>query len=151
MKLFNWDKAGFPPCGLLNCGNRYFVTRLCSVINLSVLLAFPSKFCFCFFNFAVCSCFANVVLQCLSSTRPLVAYLLEKGHRTECKAMTRTHAFPHSLSLSDDYLFNPAPYCGWFFFFVSGIRSDWCFLCEFQTHIERASQSSQAFSPTNII
>lgn len=32
-----------------------------------------------------------------------------------------------------------------------GIRNDWCFLCEFQTHLERASQSLQAFSPTNII
>ncbi|KAE8687433.1 Ubiquitin carboxyl-terminal hydrolase 19 [Hibiscus syriacus] len=50
VKLFNWEKPGFPPCGLLNCGN---------------------------------SCFANVVLQCLVSTRPLVAYLLEEGHRKE--------------------------------------------------------------------
>ncbi|KAM0968015.1 hypothetical protein ACFX13_016748 [Malus domestica] len=82
VELFNWDKPGFPPCGLLNCGN---------------------------------SCFANVVLQCLSSTRPLVAYLLEKGHQREC------------------------------------IREDWCFLCEFQIHLQRASQSSQSFSPTNII
>lgn len=23
VKLFNWDKPGFPPCGLLNCRNRY--------------------------------------------------------------------------------------------------------------------------------
>ncbi|KAM6541955.1 hypothetical protein CsatB_006402 [Cannabis sativa] len=61
------------------------------------------------------SCFANAVLQCLASTRPLVAYLLEKGHRKEC------------------------------------IRSDWCFLCEFETLIERVSQSTQPFSPTNII
>ncbi|KAI3961500.1 hypothetical protein MKX01_001236 [Papaver californicum] len=52
VKLFNWDKQGSPPCGLLNCGN---------------------------------SCFANVVLQCLSCTRPLVAYLLEKGHREQCR------------------------------------------------------------------
>ncbi|GMI89250.1 ubiquitin-specific protease 19 [Hibiscus trionum] len=52
VKLFNWEEPGFPPCGLLNCGN---------------------------------SCFANVVLQCLVSTRPLVAYLLEKGHRKECR------------------------------------------------------------------
>ncbi|KAE8701580.1 Ubiquitin carboxyl-terminal hydrolase 19 [Hibiscus syriacus] len=52
VELFNWEKLGFPPCGLLNCGN---------------------------------SCFANVVLQCLVSTRPLVAYLLEKGHRKECR------------------------------------------------------------------
>ncbi|GLT58289.1 hypothetical protein SLA2020_311930 [Shorea laevis] len=81
LKLFNWEKPGFPPCGLLNCGN---------------------------------SCFANVVLQCLVSTRPLVAYLLEKGHRRECG------------------------------------RDDWCFLCEFQTHVERASQSPQPFSPINI-
>ncbi|KAF3575748.1 hypothetical protein DY000_02034344 [Brassica cretica] len=29
------------------------------------------------------SCFANVVLQCLSWTRPLVAYLLERGHKRE--------------------------------------------------------------------
>ncbi|GMI95132.1 ubiquitin-specific protease 19 [Hibiscus trionum] len=52
VKLFNWEKPGFPPCGLLNCGN---------------------------------SCFANVVLQCLVSTRPLVVYLLEEGHRKECR------------------------------------------------------------------
>ncbi|BBG95031.1 ubiquitin-specific protease 18 [Prunus dulcis] len=37
------------------------------------------------------------------------------------------------------------------YFYVVGICEDWCFLCEFQTHLERASQSSQAFSPTNII
>lgn len=61
------------------------------------------------------SCFANVVLQCLSFTRPLFAFLLEKGHRNEC------------------------------------VRDDWCFFCEFQTHVERASQSAQPFSPNNII
>lgn len=82
VKFFNWDKPGFLPCGLLNCGN---------------------------------SCFANVVLQCLLFTRPLVAYLLEKGHRRECR------------------------------------RNDWCFLCEFQTLVERASQSPQPFSPINIL
>lgn len=82
VKFFNWDNPGFPPCGLLNCGN---------------------------------SCFANVVLQCLAYTRPLVAYLLEKGHRKECR------------------------------------RNDWCFLCEFQAHVERASQSLHPFSPINIL
>ncbi|KAA8525814.1 hypothetical protein F0562_007669 [Nyssa sinensis] len=82
VELFYWDKPGFPPCGLLNCGN---------------------------------SCFANVVLQCLAYTRPLVAYLLEKGHRRECR------------------------------------RNDWCFLCEFQTHVERASGSRHPFSPINIL
>ncbi|CAN1184981.1 Ubiquitin carboxyl-terminal hydrolase 19 [Linum perenne] len=82
VKLYNWDKPGFPPCGLLNCGN---------------------------------SCFANVVLQCLTYTRPLVAYLLEKGHHRECR------------------------------------RNDWCFLCVLECHVERASQSSQPFSPINIL
>ncbi|GAV77829.1 UCH domain-containing protein/zf-MYND domain-containing protein [Cephalotus follicularis] len=82
VKLYNWDKPGFSPCGLLNCGN---------------------------------SCFANVVLQCLTYTRPLVAYLLEKGHRRECR------------------------------------RNDWCFLCEFQAHVERASQSQHPFSPISIL
>ncbi|CAH1427581.1 unnamed protein product [Lactuca virosa] len=82
VELFNWKKQGFPPCGLLNCGN---------------------------------SCFANVVLQCLAYTRPLAAYLLEKGHRRECR------------------------------------RNDWCFLCELQAHVERASQSHHAFSPINIL
>ncbi|ESW08912.1 hypothetical protein PHAVU_009G084800 [Phaseolus vulgaris] len=82
VNLFNWDKPGFPPCGLLNCGN---------------------------------SCFANVVLQCLSFTRPLIAYLLEKGHRSEC------------------------------------CHNDWCFLCEFETHVEKARLSSKAFSPMNIL
>ncbi|PHT58752.1 Ubiquitin carboxyl-terminal hydrolase 19 [Capsicum baccatum] len=80
--FFNWDSQGFPPCGLLNCGN---------------------------------SCFANVVLQCLTYTKPLVAYLLEKGHLRECR------------------------------------RNGWCFLCEFQHHVERASRSQQPFSPINIL
>ncbi|KAL1552589.1 ubiquitinyl hydrolase 1 [Salvia divinorum] len=82
LKIFTWDKPGYPPCGLINCGN---------------------------------SCFANVVLQCLAYTRPLVAYLLEKGHRRECQ------------------------------------RDDWCFLCEFQLHMERASRSVNPFSPMNIL
>lgn len=82
VELFNWKNQGFPPCGLLNCGN---------------------------------SCFANVVLQCLAYTRPLAAYLLEKGHRRECR------------------------------------RNDWCFLCELQSHMERACQSNHAFSPINIL
>ncbi|KAI3692414.1 hypothetical protein L6452_32229 [Arctium lappa] len=82
VELFNWQNQGFPPCGLLNCGN---------------------------------SCFANVVLQCLAYTRPLAAYLLVKGHRRGCR------------------------------------RNDWCFLCELQAHVERASQSNQAFSPINIL
>lgn len=34
---------------------------------------------------------------------------------------------------------------------VLGNRNDWCFLCEFETHVERASQSLQAFSPINIL
>ncbi|XP_027329818.1 ubiquitin carboxyl-terminal hydrolase 18-like [Abrus precatorius] len=82
VNFFNWNKPGFPPCGLLNCGN---------------------------------SCFANVVLQCLSFTRPLVAYLLEKGHHRECCC------------------------------------NDWCFLCDFENHVERTRLSSQAFSPMNIL
>ncbi|CAL5440121.1 unnamed protein product [Camellia sinensis] len=82
VELFDWDKRGFPPCGLLNCGN---------------------------------SCFANAVLQCLVYTRPLVAYLLEKGHRKECR------------------------------------RNDWCFLCEFQTHVKRSSESRHPFSPIDIL
>ncbi|XP_031480626.1 ubiquitin carboxyl-terminal hydrolase 18-like isoform X1 [Nymphaea colorata] len=82
VELFNWDKPGLPPCGLLNCGN---------------------------------SCFANVILQCLASTRPLVAYLVEKDHSKECS------------------------------------RNDWCFLCELQTHIHRLRQSSNPFSPINIL
>ncbi|XP_023635166.1 ubiquitin carboxyl-terminal hydrolase 18 isoform X2 [Capsella rubella] len=61
------------------------------------------------------SCFANVILQCLSWTRPLVSYLLEKGHKSEC------------------------------------MLNNWCFFCEFQTHVERASQSRFPFSPMSII
>ncbi|KAG6591506.1 Ubiquitin carboxyl-terminal hydrolase 19, partial [Cucurbita argyrosperma subsp. sororia] len=61
------------------------------------------------------SCYANVVLQCLSYTRPLFAFLMERGHRNEC------------------------------------VRDDWCFFCEFQTHVERANRSAQPFSPNNII
>ncbi|KAK4786071.1 hypothetical protein SAY86_002760 [Trapa natans] len=80
--LYNCGRPGYPPCGLINCGN---------------------------------SCFVNVVLQCLASTRPLVAYLLKRGHRRECR------------------------------------RNDWCFLCELQTHLERAINNFNPFSPVNIL
>ncbi|KAJ0984241.1 hypothetical protein J5N97_002597 [Dioscorea zingiberensis] len=83
-KLFYWDKPGFPPCGLLNCGN---------------------------------SCFVNVVLQCLACTRPLAAYFLEGDHSRRCVRKL----------------------------------SDWCFLCDLQTHFKRASESLLPFSPTCII
>lgn len=63
------------------------------------------------------SCFANVVLQCLSCTRPLVAYLLGKDHSRECSVR----------------------------------HEDWCFLCELQCHIQRASGSLHPFAPTNIL
>ncbi|KAE8786849.1 Ubiquitin carboxyl-terminal hydrolase 19 [Hordeum vulgare] len=63
------------------------------------------------------SCFANVVLQCLSYTRPLVAYLLEKDHTRQC---TIRH-------------------------------EDWCFLCELQSHIQKAIDSVHAFAPMNIL
>lgn len=33
----------------------------------------------------------------------------------------------------------------------SGTCNDWCFLCEFESHVERARLSSQAFSPMNIL
>lgn len=33
----------------------------------------------------------------------------------------------------------------------SGNRNDWCFFCEFQSHIHRVSQSSHPFSPINIL
>jgi hypothetical protein len=36
-------------------------------------------------------------------------------------------------------------------FFVPGNCDDWCFLCEFEKHVERASQSSKPFSPINIL
>ncbi|KAJ8526603.1 hypothetical protein K7X08_029080 [Anisodus acutangulus] len=55
-------------------------------------------------------CFANVVLQCLTYTKPLV------GERP-----------------------------------FGRMRNGWCFLCEFQHHVERASQSQQPFSPINIL
>ncbi|KAK3130970.1 hypothetical protein QOZ80_6BG0500380 [Eleusine coracana subsp. coracana] len=63
------------------------------------------------------SCFANVVLQCLSCTRPLVAYLLGKDHSRECSMR----------------------------------HEDWCFLCELQCHIQRASESLHPFAPMNIL
>ncbi|CAL5335517.1 unnamed protein product [Camellia sinensis] len=30
-------------------------------------------------------------------------------------------------------------------------RNDWCFLCEFKTHVERSSESQHPFSPINIL
>lgn len=39
----------------------------------------------------LCSCFANVVLQCLTYTRPVAAYLLEGGHSEDCKSFSTKH------------------------------------------------------------
>lgn len=33
----------------------------------------------------------------------------------------------------------------------SGSCNDWCFLCEFENHVQRTRLSSQAFSPMNIL
>jgi hypothetical protein len=33
----------------------------------------------------------------------------------------------------------------------SGTCNDWCFLCEFESHVQRARISQQAFSPMNIL
>lgn len=33
----------------------------------------------------------------------------------------------------------------------SGRRNDWCFLCELQTHLERASNNFSPFSPVSIL
>uniref|UniRef100_A0ACD5UIM0 Uncharacterized protein n=1 Tax=Avena sativa TaxID=4498 RepID=A0ACD5UIM0_AVESA len=63
------------------------------------------------------SCFANVVLQCLSHTRPLVAYLLGKDHIRQCSIR----------------------------------HESWCFLCELQSHIERAVDNMHPFAPMNIL
>uniref|UniRef100_J3MGF1 USP domain-containing protein n=3 Tax=Oryza brachyantha TaxID=4533 RepID=J3MGF1_ORYBR len=63
------------------------------------------------------SCFANVVLQCLSCTRPLAAYLLGMDHSRECYKR----------------------------------HEDWCFLCELQCHIQKASESIHPFAPKNIL
>ncbi|KAL5225059.1 hypothetical protein ABZP36_011698 [Zizania latifolia] len=63
------------------------------------------------------SCFANVVLQCLSCTRPLAAYLLGADHIRECYKR----------------------------------HDDWCFFCELQCHIQRASESIHPFAPINIL
>ncbi|XP_015061472.1 ubiquitin carboxyl-terminal hydrolase 19 isoform X2 [Solanum pennellii] len=61
------------------------------------------------------SCFANVVLQCLTQTRPLLAYLLERGHRRECRS------------------------------------NGWCFLCEFQLHVEQCTWCQDPFSPIDVL
>ncbi|KAL1557411.1 ubiquitinyl hydrolase 1 [Salvia divinorum] len=82
IELFNWEKPGYTPCGLINGGN---------------------------------SCFANVVLQCLTYTRPLAAYFLDKGHKLKCR------------------------------------MDKWCFLCDFQTHVESASWCHTAFIPIHIL
>lgn len=42
-------------------------------------------------------------------------------------------------------LFLPLP------LFCSGRHDDWCFLCELERHVVRCGQSSQPFSPINIL
>ena len=92
----------------------------------------------------LCSCFANVVLQCLACTRPLTAYLLEKDHSRTCKDNLQYHCLP-----CGDYVFLTNSISE----LAAGIRKleDWCFLCELQAHIHKACQSRQPFSPINIL
>jgi len=87
------------------------------------------------------SCFANVVLQCLSFTRPLVAYLLEKGHRRECNVIAQ-------IIIS---VISTIPHAYVIIFYSPGTCNDWCFLCEFENHVDRTRLSSQVFSPMNIL
>lgn len=89
-----------------------------------------------------------MILQCLSWTRPLVAYLLEKGHKRECKDLSFFY------TNASQTLFRSVFFMHFSFdsmFCLTGLRNDWCFFCEFQTHVERASRSRFPFSPMNII
>ena len=62
----------------------FFLLKL--IVSSFFLYSLQSVFFLCFLcQKSSFSCFANVVLQCLSWTRPLVAYLLERGHKRECK------------------------------------------------------------------
>ncbi|CAN4105248.1 unnamed protein product [Withania somnifera] len=72
-----------------------------NILNRSKKVIFPYEEFLDFFDwnaqgFTPCglincgnSCFANVVLQCLTHTKPLVAYLLAKDHRSKCLLLTR--------------------------------------------------------------
>lgn len=70
MKLFNWNKPGFPPCGLLNCGNRYEY----AILKLSVLPLFgcfqlleghTCAYLSIYFSFIVCpSLSVQLLCQC---------------------------------------------------------------------------------------
>lgn len=99
--------------------------------------------CTSFLLFRLCSCFVNVVLQCLSCTRPLVAYLLGKDHSRECMWLCiLANEYIHWHQVLSLQLFKCSG---------STRHEDWCFLCELQCHIKRASESIHPFSPTNIL
>ncbi|KAJ4735717.1 Ubiquitin carboxyl-terminal hydrolase 17 [Rhynchospora pubera] len=70
------------------------------------------------FGLANCgnSCYANTVLQCLTFTRPLTAYLLEGLHTKKC-----------------------------------GLKTDWCFTCEFERLVLKGRQGIPSLSPANIL
>lgn len=65
VKLFNWDKPGFPPCGLLNCGNRFALLTtdlwLCPMLSLSIVIwGYMEIFTFIFFVVALQMWFFSV-------------------------------------------------------------------------------------------
>lgn len=124
---------------------------ICSEINMPWLCYFYVLFRFCLFSsafFLLYSCFANVVLQCLTYTQPLVTYLLDKGHQRDCKLRNWNYLWLFCSFLRGSRIISISYN---FFFLPSGRRNDWCFLCVFQAHVERASQSSLPFSPINIL
>lgn len=78
MKLYR-DRIELQPFGLVNLGNRYIgiINMECSFIS-SIFGAYH-------LYYYPCSCYANVVLQCLAFTRPLISYLIRGIHSKACK------------------------------------------------------------------
>jgi ubiquitin C-terminal hydrolase len=91
----------------------------------------------CFFY----SCYANVVIQCLTFTRPLTAYLLEGLHSKNCNLMLNLYFLCYHTLLN---------YSTWLLHFV-GSNKVWCFLCEFERLIMEGKRGQSPLSPTGIL
>ncbi len=118
----------------------------------------------------LCSCFANVVLQCLNYTQPLTAYFLEGRHGESCKFFLwfggalnfASHNFGF-VTFQDCTL--TVAWCRQCFIFqaldftsfkvccccTTGTRRDWCFMCELQKHVQKVRRSQSPFAPINIL
>ena len=99
--------------------------------------------------YGLCSCYANAVLQCLTSTKPLLIYLLRRMHSRSCIShASLSHISMYSFAWKFDFM---SSLCFGVFLVSSGVARDFCLMCELEVHVSMLRESGGPLSASKIL